>query len=458
MEARLNKTSSNSYICANHEDWFTIWLSLEELLPYIIGCWADNIALEYSPRTRSTHSPEGVEVRVRAPGDLSTVDYLEYPALPYFTYLTSALTRLGYVRNRNLRAAPYDFRKAPNELGPYFASLRALMEEMTVSTRGPLVVVVHSNGAPLLNYFLSTVGAAWRRRHVGGAVALAGAWGGAVKTLKVYAAGDNLNYRILNPAYIRAVERSFPSLSFLLPDPQLWGDATMVEYAGNNFTMRDIDAFFRLMNLSDAVAMHEDTSKIFSKSGNAPKVPLHCLYGVGVETVEGLRYASEAYFPSQPILVNGDGDGTVNRRSAELCHRYAHMQAEPVTSLPIEGTEHNGILSNPIALQYVVDLVTKEAEERTKLHDSSGWFEYVFSLLSTQNAVSLDTPDTVRYVESELNLTGLIREINEKAEQAFKVRPIWQKIKTQIKLREKLDSWIRRAHELDFEKLFGGSL
>ncbi|PIO59711.1 hypothetical protein TELCIR_18815, partial [Teladorsagia circumcincta] len=46
---------------------------------------------------------------------------------------------------------------------------------------------------------------------------------------------------------------------------------------------------------------------------------IHCLYGIGIDTAEQFNWA-KGYFPDyQPYVMYGDGDGTVNRKSAEVC-------------------------------------------------------------------------------------------------------------------------------------------
>lgn len=48
-------------------------------------------------------------------------------------------------------------------------------------------------------------------------------------------------------------------------------------------------------------------------------VQVHCIYGSGLSTPEQFNWA-KGYFPDyQPAVVYGDGDGTVNKRSAEVC-------------------------------------------------------------------------------------------------------------------------------------------
>lgn len=107
------------YICAKTStDYFNIWLNLELLVPFVIDCWVDNTRLEYDNVTRTTRTPEGVDIRVPGWGDPEPVEWLD-PSHDstgaYFNTIGDALVKEGYVRNVSLRGAPYDFRKAPSK-------------------------------------------------------------------------------------------------------------------------------------------------------------------------------------------------------------------------------------------------------------------------------------------------------------------------------------------------------
>lgn len=74
-----------------------------------------NMVLQYDNITRTTHSPDGVYIRVPGFGDTATVEYLTDDRLySYFVYVAETLVSLGYERNVNLKGAPFDFRKAPS--------------------------------------------------------------------------------------------------------------------------------------------------------------------------------------------------------------------------------------------------------------------------------------------------------------------------------------------------------
>lgn len=119
VEAKLNKTSVVHYICEKvSNDYFSLWLNMELLVPVVIDCFIDNLKLNYDNVTRTSSNQPGVETRIPGWGNPLVVEYIDPSrASPgsYFKDIGNMLvTDLGYVRNTSLRGAPYDFRKGPN--------------------------------------------------------------------------------------------------------------------------------------------------------------------------------------------------------------------------------------------------------------------------------------------------------------------------------------------------------
>lgn len=120
LEAKLNKTNVVHYICQKtSKDYFNIWLNMELLVPLVIDCWIDNIRLIYDNKTRTTRSPDGVDIRVPGFGGTETIEWLDpshASAGSYFKDIANTLVSIGYERNKTIKGAPYDFRKAPSML------------------------------------------------------------------------------------------------------------------------------------------------------------------------------------------------------------------------------------------------------------------------------------------------------------------------------------------------------
>ncbi len=115
------------------------------------------------------------------------LDSSKYSITTYFGLIAEALVKnAGYTRNLNLKGAPYDWRKAPNELHPFYENLTSLVENTYYENNCTQVMfVAHSMGNPILLYWLNNyVNSSWKNKFIRSFVSLAGVWGG--KWFKIY--------------------------------------------------------------------------------------------------------------------------------------------------------------------------------------------------------------------------------------------------------------------------------
>ena len=67
-----------------------------------------------------------------------------------------------FIVNNTLKAASYDWRKAPSEHTEYFDKLKKMTEEMFEKFNKKVVFVAHSMGNPTLTNFFNLQSAAWK--------------------------------------------------------------------------------------------------------------------------------------------------------------------------------------------------------------------------------------------------------------------------------------------------------
>ncbi|XP_015195306.1 lysosomal phospholipase A and acyltransferase [Lepisosteus oculatus] len=355
LEAKLDKPSVVHYVCYKKtEDYFTLWLNLELLVPFAIDCWIDNIRLIYNRTSNRTEAPPGVDVRVPGFGQTYPLEYLDpskHALGMYFYTIVQSLVGWGYTRDYDVRGAPYDWRKAPNENQDYFVALKKMIEEMAEHFGGPVVLIAHSMGNMYTLYFLNQQPQAWKDRYIKAYVALGPPWGGVAKTLRVVATGDNNRIPVISPLKIRAQQRSAVSTNWLLPYSHTWpSDKVFVTTPATNYTLRDYQRFYRDLDFEDGWRMRQETEPLVSGL-DPPGVALHCLYGSGVDTPESFVYAD---FPDrEPKVLFGDGDGTVNLLSATQCRRWVGRQKQPVELQELRGNEHIAMLQNETTVSYI---------------------------------------------------------------------------------------------------------
>uniref|UniRef100_A0A8B9LX79 Phospholipase A2, group XV n=1 Tax=Astyanax mexicanus TaxID=7994 RepID=A0A8B9LX79_ASTMX len=356
LEAKLDKPSVVHYICYKKtEEYFTLWLNLELLVPVAIDCWIDNMRLIYNSTTHLTEAPPGVDVQVPGFGQTFGLEYLDPSKRSvgmYFFTIVQAMVDWGYTRDEDVRGAPYDWRKAPNENKQYFLKLQQMIEEMAEKYGGPVVLITHSMGNMYTLYFLNHQPQAWKDKYIKAFVSLGPPWAGVAKTLRVMASGDNNRIPVISPLKIRTQQRTAVSTAWLFPYAHTWpSDMVLVSTPKANYTVSDYQRFFKDLNYKDGWSMREDTEPLVSAL-EAPGVAVHCLYGTGIPTAQSYIYGT---FPdAEPTkVVNGEGDGTVNVLSAVQCKRWKSQQKQPVQLLELPGNEHVAMLLNITTVSYI---------------------------------------------------------------------------------------------------------
>lgn len=356
LEAKLDKPSVVHYICYKKtESFFTLWLNLEQLVPVAIDCWIDNIRLIYNSTTHTTSSPPGVDIRVPGFGQTYSVEYLDPSKRSvgmYFFNIVQQLVELGYTRDEDIRGAPYDWRRAPNENKEYFLKLQNMIEKMTEKAGERVVLIAHSMGNLYTLYFLNQQPQAWKDKYIKAFISLGAPWAGVAKTLRVVTSGDNNGIPVISPLKIRSQQRSAVSTSWLLPYSHSWPkDKVLVQTPNVNYTVMDYQRLYKDLGFEDGWLMRQDTeSLIFDLT--PPGVAVHCLYGSGISTAEGFQYSNK--FPDvEPNVLSGNGDGTVNLLSALRCKQWLGKQNQNVTLFELPDTEHVAMLANFTTVTYI---------------------------------------------------------------------------------------------------------
>ncbi|KAL8603156.1 hypothetical protein ACOMHN_059328 [Nucella lapillus] len=368
--AKLDRAETPHFFCAKKTaEYYNIWLNLEQFVPYPIECFVDNMRLRYNRTTHATHNAKGVDIRIERFGDTSTVEWLdasrvshEIADLAYFYTLVESLVAKNYTRNVNIRGAPYDFRKAPNELGVYYKNLTKLIED-TYAMNGnlPVVVVAHSMGNPTMLYFYNHMAQAWKDKYIRAHVSMAGVWAGAIKPIRLMTSGDSLGVFVVNPLTVRPEQRGMPSTAWLMPSLRFWNRSEVVVITEHrNYTVYDYQQLFQDINYTDGYLMWKDTNGLIVDL-DAPQVEVHGLHGIGLNTPGVLKFSPGGFPDKYPDTIFDDGDGTVNIRSLEAFLAWKVRQKQPVKHEVFKGAEHMAILKDPRVLDYVVKFVTGES-------------------------------------------------------------------------------------------------
>ncbi|GAB1598021.1 group XV phospholipase A2-like [Argonauta hians] len=362
INAKLNKSESPMLCERITNYYYTLWLDISQIS---LGqkCFVDNMRLVYNNKTRKTSDSPGVSINIPGFGDTQTVEYLDPDKesfTTYYYYIVEELVKLGFVRSKSIRGAPYDFRRSPNEFQTYFTKLKSLIQETyAINNKTRVTLMGHSMGCPTLLYFLNSQTKAWKDKYIKSFITISGVWGGAAKTLRVMASGDNLGIFILEKNVARIYQRTATSTAWLMPYNTFWkGDEILVSRPGRNYTVNDYQQFFQDLNYTTGYEMRKDTENLL-KGLPPPGVEVHCIHGINVPTPA--KFVYDKGFPDfEPKTIYGPGDGTVNLASLYGCLRWSKQQKQPVYHYTLPNAEHLAILKNVQLIDLISKIMTKK--------------------------------------------------------------------------------------------------
>lgn len=373
LQARTDKTRRVNIFCSKQSDWQDMWLSLRQLLPLAVDCWLDNVHLDLNLKTGYTRAPPGVQTRVPDFGSVESVRHLDLrqPKMTqYFSAIISHYEKLGYEPDKNLFAAPYDFRLAPQELSGFFLQLRQLIEGAHAPPSGAskrkVTLLCHSMGCTHLLVFLRLQSAAWRETRIRKLIALSSPWGGAIKAVKALTVGDQLELPLVSEVKMRRLVRNYPSVAFLSPLAEVFaapsarrsdpGGPVLVQTPARQYRAADLPDLLLDLNLSHQLRWFKESSALIKPM--EPLVDLHvdCIHSLNTPTPETLIFRNQSDFPNGDYeLVTGEGDGTVNFESLMVCSHWAAKLPSKVSHKVIMNTNHVGILTHKAVLSHLTN-------------------------------------------------------------------------------------------------------
>ena len=226
-----------------------------------------------------------------------------------------------------------------------------------------------------LYFFNNVVDQGWKDKYIHAFVPLAGAWSGGNKALKVLITGDSSTPEWLTivdestrhmlmssslflrklQTQVRDVARTLPGVFYMLPNPTVWKDKAIVNTPEKSYTANDYGKLFEDMRYPVGFTMYSSGIADINADYPAPKVPVYCFYGTGVKTPETFYYSNG--FDKNPKVTKGDGDGTVNLLSSEVCLKWKSEQKQRYKWQTFPGVNHMAIVKNVGVLDAVKEIV-----------------------------------------------------------------------------------------------------
>lgn len=350
--------------CKSNSNWFIIWLDINSFIP--VECWINNMKLLYNSSSRTTENIPGVFIKPSQFGNTSGVETLsKVPLVSDHIYMKPLIDRFiksnYYIRGNNIRAAPYDFRKAPNEQIKWFQLFKKLIEDTyTLNNNEKIVLISHSLGGMFTYIFLMKQTTDWKNKFIHNFILVSTPLGGSLMALKTLATGSNVNLIPFKQDEIRSLEASFPIVPFLLPSPLAWSSNEPLVLINNSsiaITTSNYNDLFNLLNLPDVSEMYHDVKDLMGNLDH-PGVNVTCIYSLGKETVSNLVYSDINMFPLKPNIIYGPGDGTVNEKSLKLCLKWSQVNEYTFKNYVFDSLGHSDLIKSDQFIEQIFHLVT----------------------------------------------------------------------------------------------------
>uniref|UniRef100_A0A0N5C576 1-O-acylceramide synthase n=1 Tax=Strongyloides papillosus TaxID=174720 RepID=A0A0N5C576_STREA len=371
LQAKLNnKPSVVHYFCdKTTKDYYDIWLDLRQFTIGFIDCFVDNMRMVCNNVTRKCESSPGVDIVTGEFGyDTDTVEWLDtfhFSQANYFASIADALVSWGYERGGSLRAAPFDWRLKPTEMDDFYLKLKkTIMRTSWNNNDNKVILLGHSLGNVHINYFLRNfVNEEFRERYIKSHIALAAPWAGSMQIVKLLVSGYNMEfYRILlEPSKLRPMQRTWGSSYLLYPKEPAWKkDEIFASSPKNNYSLNNVEEFFKDLDFPEGYGQYLESLKNTEKLMDVPDVETHCINGVGIQTPEIYQW-SKGYYPDYPPdkYVNGDGDGTVNKKSLDICKMWSE-KSNKITVNEINNVNHVDILYHAQTKELIKQFLYKD--------------------------------------------------------------------------------------------------
>lgn len=247
----------------------------------------------------------------------------------------------------------------------YYAELKQLIEK-TYANGGnkKVVLLVHSMGAPVSLFFLTkVVDQAWKEKYLKAYVSMSGVWRGAANAAKAFVSGENEDIVVDLPIWARASQRSYPSTALLLPYPSdTWTkEDVLIITPDRNYTAWDYEALFNDIGYPRGYDMFLETKDLAAPL-IPPNITTYCYYGYDYPTPLQFKYTAGEFPDIEPIVYNGNGDGTVNIQSLLACSLWKDQMPFNLTMAGFRYVEHVDIIKNSDVIQHVDDVVCNVKE------------------------------------------------------------------------------------------------
>jgi len=365
IRMKLDNYQKKHWWCFSEKDWFDFWIDIGYLQPENVACVNDQFSLHLDNSTGLYFNTSGVYIDVVQ--GLEGIEYLDdtLDASAYFHDMIVYLVNGGYTREKNLQAAPYDWRLSADGLSQlgYFKRLQQQIEDSVTANGDRVILVSHSLGCLVSQAFFSLMDKMWVANHVKAWYALGPPFGGSAKMVLSIVSGYAFDIPLLPADYMHEIEKTSASGIALLPQAYVFGSGfPLVMTPTRNYTpsIDSVRTMFSDLGLDTTLNMYDWMRKWKAQSDQLPPppsgLPVQIFYGTGHDTLTALTYDKDFTSDYDGTVSNDwymDGDTTIAAISATAVNMWPGYTLGNVKLHPLVEV-HAGLVRNKTVLAAIL--------------------------------------------------------------------------------------------------------
>lgn len=337
---KVNKTETTKR-CPIPTTSGDIWLDKKYASLFMYHCLLEWMTLDFDEASGESIDPIDFSLKTRVFGPVESLYFKNPPSIlkqftPNYKILVEKLNQSGYSPNKDLFAAPFDWRR-----GYSMVNWSNQFRELIEAQKQPVRIIAHSLGAAQTTFFLQNeVSQEWIKEHIKSLVFIAPTWGGSAMAAHLAWVKSIPFVKFLNSQAFKSFLESSPLIFSLFPNGNVLNSPVFI---GPDKTYKPEEAFKLFVENNRIDQKYRKMAETFwnrsQMNVKLPSVPTTILYTSTMKTTKVLRFNS---WDTPPSALNGDGDVIVDASSIEtLCSRWkkeghtitCHNFKEPGTQL-----------------------------------------------------------------------------------------------------------------------------
>ena len=370
------------FYCKKTYNGTKIWVNGAMLIPPALNCFLLTILNHPDengiPKNKIELKP------LTFGGNESVLEIIDVPLTKGFyqmyTKILGVFKDNGYVMNKDLFTAAYDFRNVPVFGGTFWDDLKKLIEKAYEDNHAKVDMFGYSQGGFTTQQFLTKhTTKEWRKKYINKVFLLAPSFTGASSVFYEFWTKEFSFAPFLKIEGVRKFMESWPTFHFHIPNFKIYENETYVygpkgeEYKSHQvFDLLKEHEVIRGNNISK---MFEHSLKIISQYPDEidTNIPVTILYNSGINTSFALNFSKG--WNKNPEKVFKQGDGTVSSFGLKsVCDKWKNTKCHDFDSHD-ESMTHDNLIFNNYVLNQIQNVIAgkpiepKSEEQKKYVYD-----------------------------------------------------------------------------------------